>query len=142
MLTMRKITSIFLSLIVVTAMLHFSVATHYCSGQLASTRISFSGKLATCGMEDGEITHPFTGDRMGSHCCDNTIRFFSFNEKYFPVNTFVPGTYKYLLQVFFVPATVPVSGIAKVKLIYTSTGPPYVPASTDVDLSSICILRI
>jgi hypothetical protein len=35
---------------VLTAMLHLTVATHYC-GEVAASRISLSGKLASCGME-------------------------------------------------------------------------------------------
>ena len=32
-------------------MFHISVATHYCGGQIAASRVTLTGKLASCGME-------------------------------------------------------------------------------------------
>jgi len=43
---------------VLTAILHLSVATHYCGGKIVASQISLSGKLASCGMEDDKSDSP------------------------------------------------------------------------------------
>ena len=69
-------------------MLHFSVARHYCHGEMVASKVSLSGALATCGMEDneGDCRHGHNEDLFDSHCCDDVVT------SYFLDNTYTPAT--------------------------------------------------
>jgi hypothetical protein len=139
---MKKIISITLTLLILAAVLHFSVATHYCGGTIAATRVSLTGKLATCGMENDKIELPLTGTYYTSHCCDNVVVFCGIYNNYFPSFSFVPESYQNLFKVFSIPAELTFQSIASLKTFYTSVSPPGEPFHNSVELSDICILRI
>jgi len=139
---MKKVISVSLSIFILTAVLHLSVATHYCGGTIAASKISFSGKIASCGMEDNnqELTpHEF---RLVSHCCENVLSFYGINGTYFPTFSFVPESYPYHFQVFSMPAGMVSYSPEPIKSIYTSVNPPGASCCSSVDLSYICIFRI
>lgn len=139
---MKKIISISLTLIMMATVLHFSVATHYCCGTVEATKISLSGKLATCGMEYNEKDIPQTGSHFASHCCDNAILFYGINSNYFPSFSYVSESYQHHFQVFNLPAGVTHCSSVSYRSINTSVSPPDVSVYNSVDLSDICILRI
>jgi hypothetical protein len=124
------------------ALLHFSVATHYCMGRIAASKISLSGELATCGMANDENKQPQTGLHFTSHCCDNILVFCGIHGNYFPSYSFVPESYNNNIQIFSAPVSLTTFSISYFQSINTSTSPPGVSASNKVDLSAICVLRI
>ena len=65
---MKKFISISLTFLLLAALFHFSIATHYCGGTIAATKISLSGKLASCGMENDVENSPQSGTYFLSHC--------------------------------------------------------------------------
>src|SRR5512133_1259996 len=109
---MKKVISISLTLLMLVALLHFSVATHYCMGKIAASKISLSGDLATCGMENDDNMLPLKGTYFTSHCCDNVLVFCGINSTYFPSFTFVPESFNNDFQVFNVPAKLSTFSIA------------------------------
>ena len=139
---MKKVVSISLAFLMLAAVLHLSVAKHYCGGKLAASKISISGKLATCGMEADIIGNPPQGTNLRSHCCDNVLIFYGINSNYFPSFSYVPESYQDIFQVFMIPAGLAVHSSTSIKSIYTSVSPPDVLLSTSVDLSDICVFRI
>jgi hypothetical protein len=139
---MKKVISISFTILVLTAMFHFSVATHYCAENIAATKISLSGKLASCGMEDGDKDLPHTGLHFGSHCCDNVIVFYGIYSNYFPSFSSVPESYQNHFQVFSIPADLTLHSLISEKSTYTSPSPPDEFMSNSVDLSNICVFRI
>lgn len=139
---MKKVISISLIFLVLTAMLHLSVATHYCSGKIAASKISLSGKLASCGMEDNDKDLPLTGAHFASHCCDNVLVFYGINSIYFPSFSFVPESYHHNSQAYNSPVGLIHNSLAFIKSICTNESPPDPPVSNNVDLSEICIFRI
>ena len=139
---MKKVISISLTILALIALLHFSVATHYCMGKIAATKISLSGELATCGMESDDNNQPQTGTHFISHCCDNVLVYCGINVNYFPSFSFVPESYNNNFQVFSLPASLTICSLTSSKSIYTSINPPGVSASNNVDLSAICVFRI
>jgi hypothetical protein len=139
---MKKVISISLTLLMLIALLHFSVATHYCMGKIAASKISLSGELATCGMENDENELPQTGTYMGSDCCDNVLVYCGINSTYFPSFSFIPESYNNNFQVFRLPASLTICSLASFTAIDTSVNPPGVSASNNVDLSAICVFRI
>lgn len=139
---MKKVISISLTLLMLIALFHFSVATHYCMGKIAASKISLSGELATCGMENDENELPQTGTHLGLDCCDNVLVFCGINSNYFPSFSFVPESYNNNFQVFSLPAGLTICSITSFTAINTSVNPPGVSASNSVDLSAICVFRI
>jgi hypothetical protein len=58
---MKKGTSISLVILILTGMLHLTVANHYCGGKIAASKVSSSGQLANCGMEGTDKQVPPAG---------------------------------------------------------------------------------
>lgn len=139
---MKKAVSISLMLLMFAAMLQVSVATHYCSGQYAASKVSLSGNLANCGMESCDSELPLSGTNFTQNCCDDYVTFCEIDSNYSPSFTVVPDSYQNNFQLFCTPAESPVYSSTVIKTIYTNVYPPGVLLSTDVDLSDICILRI
>jgi hypothetical protein len=139
---MKKVISISLTILMLIALLHFSVATHYCMGKIAATKISLSGELATCGMESDENIQPQTGTHFTSHCCDNVLVYCGINVNYFPSFSIVPESCNSNFQVFNIPASFKICSISTFKSINTGVRPPGISASSNVDLRAICVFRI
>jgi hypothetical protein len=138
----KKGFSISLSLLMLAATLHLSVATHYCSGNVAALKVSLTGKLATCGMECSEKELPLQGTNFTKHCCDDIVTFCGIDSNYTPSFSFVSESYQYNFQVFSISTGSPVYSIAVLKSLYINVSPPGALMSTNVDLSDICIFRI
>ncbi len=68
---MKKTVSIFFTLVILLAGTHLTVATHFCGGHLAASKISLSGKLASCGMEGSKNSCPISGKTLNRHCCED-----------------------------------------------------------------------
>ncbi len=139
---LKKGISILLVVLMLAAMFHFTVATHYCSGKVAASTVSLSGKLATCGMECSEKGLPPPGANFTKHCCDDIVTFCRIDSNYTPSFSFLPESYQYNFQVFSILKGSPVYCIAVLKSLYTNVSPPEALMSTSVDLSDICIFRI
>ena len=139
---MKKVIPISLTILMLIALLHFSVATHYCMGKIAATKISLSGELATCGMESDENNQPRTGTHFTSHCCDNMLVFCGIHSNYFPSYSFVPESYNNDFQIFSINVSLTTGSNSYFHSINPSPGPPGMSESNNVDLSAICVLRI
>jgi hypothetical protein len=111
-------------------------------GKIAASKISLSGKLASCGMEGDEKDVPLTDSHFASHCCDNVLVFYGINSIFFPSFSFVPESNQQQFHVFSIPAGLSLQTIASIKSICTNVSPPGASASSSVDLFNICILRI
>jgi len=139
---MKRLFSISLVFLMFTTMLHLSIATHYCGGHLAALKVSFAGKLASCGMECAEKDFPLPGTHFITHCCEDVLTFYGINSNYTPSFSVVPSSYQYNFQVFDIPGGLPTHSSAVIKSLYTNVSPPDALMSTNVDLSDICVFRI
>jgi hypothetical protein len=139
---MKRAISISLTFLMLTALLHLSVASHYCGGNIVSSKISLSGKLATCGMEATEKDLPQTGTWYYSHCCDNVLTSVGTSNNYFPSFSFVPESNQPHSQFFTIPATLNIYSFPLLKSVNSGVGPPGAPAPNSVDLSALCTFRI
>jgi hypothetical protein len=139
---MKKVISFSLTILMLAAILHLSVATHYCGGRIAASKISFSGTLASCGMEADQKDFPQTGLYLASHCCENVLVFYGINSTFFPTYSFVQPSYQQQFQVFSIPADLNPNSLAFLDSICLDASPPGASAFTKVDLSYICVLRI
>ena len=139
---MKKGFSIFLSLLILTAILHISVATHYCRGENTGSRVSLTGKLADCGMEVSEKELPLTGTNFTKHCCDDVVILCGIDNNYVPSFSFLPESFQYNFQVLAIPVALSVNSYTGLIPLYTNVSPPDELLSTNVDLSDICVFRI
>lgn len=141
---MKKVLSIVTILLVMTAMLHFSVARHYCGGELVASKISLSGALATCGMEgdEGNCGHDHNGEQIESHCCDDVITTCSINNNYTPASKAFSGIDQVKIQAPVLIIDNPVRIVFLIERPLTGIGPPGQIMTSAVDLPEIRVFRI
>ncbi|MFZ0283138.1 MAG: hypothetical protein WAL29_15920, partial [Bacteroidales bacterium] len=66
---MKRILSIPLVLLIAFSGISLKLATHYCGGNVVDTKVSLSGRHATCGMEHrGDFNNEVT---LRSICCED-----------------------------------------------------------------------
>jgi hypothetical protein len=139
---MKKAISISLICLILTALLHISVAVHYCGGEIAASKISLSGKLASCGMENINKEVPFSGPQISKHCCDNVLNSYGIYSLFFGSSFTVIESHQQLIQIFSIPADMTIPPNPIIKSICTNVNPPGLLTSNSVDLADICVLRI
>jgi hypothetical protein len=131
-------------ILVVTAMLHFSVAQHYCGGEMVASKVSLSGSLATCGMESSEEVchHGLHGDLFESHCCDDVLTSISIDNNYTPVTKAASGFDQTKLEVPVMPFEKPVRVAFIEGKSWSDISPPGEFLTSSVDLPQIMVFRI
>jgi hypothetical protein len=80
---MKKALTILIAIFLLASGMQVSIDRHYCGGSLAGTRISVTGKLASCGMEQSESScpgHPV----IDKKCCEDQVSFYSISSNYYP----------------------------------------------------------
>jgi len=106
---MKKSLAILFAVILFASWMQVSIDHHYCGGQLADTRISLTGKMASCGMEQSGPDCPLN-TFFDQKCCEDKICYYSINTNYYS---------EYL------------------NLTQTAPGRDLIPADKDILLSSI-----
>ncbi|HNX85134.1 MAG TPA: hypothetical protein PKK03_11855 [Bacteroidales bacterium] len=141
---MKKLLSILTVLLVVTAMLHFSVARHYCHGEMVASKVSLSGALATCGMEDneGDCRHGHNEDLFDSHCCDDVVTSYFLDNTYTPATKAKSGLDHAKLQVPVMPVEKPARVAFTEARSLSDISPPGGLMTSSVDLPQIRVFRI
>ena len=126
----------------VVAMLHISVAMHYCGEKEVATTISITGKLATCGMACSKDEIPLQGTNFTKHCCDDILTYCGISSNYSPTYFYLPEIFQNNFQIFAIPVTLSFNSYIDLIPLYTNVSPPDELMSTNVDLSDICVYRI
>ena len=141
---MKKVFSILTVILLIAAMLHISVARHYCGGELAASKLSLSGDLANCGMEGTEESCPLKspGDHLKSHCCEDVVTYYSIDNNYTQSPTITTEISRFTTQVSEPSFTSSVKFYNRSSHIFTDVSPPAFPMITAVDLTDICVFRI
>jgi len=123
--------------------MHLTIATHYCGGEIAASKISFSGKLATCGME-GETDHQQSSscNQFEKHCCDNHVSTFSVDHNYAPSFTDFNSFAQNILQIFNIPESITLHSYTAINLGFIDTSPPENSLVHAVSLPKICVFLI
>ena len=139
---MKKGVSILLSLFMLTAIMHVSVATHYCGGKEVATKISITGMLADCGMGGSEKQLPLQGTSFRIHCCDNYITYCGTDSNYTLSSFFVPDSSTHIFQISAIPVKLSANPYTDLIPFSTNVSPPGILISTNVDLCDICVFRM
>jgi len=82
---MKKVFTILVAAIMLASGMRVSIDRHYCGGQLAVTKISVTGKLASCGMETCEHGSK-SGLSYEKNCCEDKLSYYSIFCNYVPEN--------------------------------------------------------
>jgi hypothetical protein len=122
--------------------MHLTIATHYCGGELSASKVSFSGKLATCGMEGEADQQSTSGIHLEKHCCDNRVTTFAVDHNYSPSFTDFHSFAEHILQVFIVPESTSIHSYTAINLNSTDTSPPRNLLVHGVSLPNICVFLI
>ena len=139
---MKKLLSISFAFLILLSGMHLTIATHYCGDEFAASKISFSGKLATCGMEGETDQLSKTSNQLEKHCCDNHVSSFSVDHNYAPSFTDFNSFAQNILQVFIVPASIDFHSLTAINLNSTDTSPPGNLLLHAVSLPKICVFLI
>lgn len=140
---MKKVFSILTVILVISAMLNISAVRHYCGGVLAASKISLSGDLASCGMEDAEKScQPYyAGDLFQSHCCHDFITYYSL-DNYINSRPVVTETLRLPTKVLGFHFAIPVQSPKSISRVFTDVSAPTLFLHTAVELNDICVFRI
>lgn len=71
---MKKAVSILSVLIILLGGSQITLSTHFCGGKVAASKISLTGRIASCGMEAEKETCPLHGNLFTRQCCDDQIQ--------------------------------------------------------------------
>jgi hypothetical protein len=139
---MRKGFSILFALILLLSGAQFNIAIHYCGGIIAATKVSLSGKLASCGMENSKEVSYSNGSHLTSHCCDNIVITVGIINNFAPPVSINPENTQNFQNIYYLPVSQLFYSDTASHDFYTSISPPGRFAVSFVDLDDICVSRI
>jgi len=122
--------------------MQLTISRHYCGGELADSKVSIVGNIASCGMESetDECTQP--GSHLESGCCDNKVSFYEIDHNYSPSFTPFKDFSLTVIQVFPIPENFTFHSLTS--LLQTNNGeiPPGNYLASAVSLPKICVFLI
>jgi len=139
---MKKFLSISFSLLILLSGMHFTVSTHFCGGKIAASKVSFSGEMASCGMESSVDQCASGGTHLASNCCHNKISAFVVDNNYAPSFSDFRSFSQPVLRVFNIPASYNAQLLSVLNPLNTNVHPPGNYLASDVSLPDICVFRI
>ena len=139
---MRKLVSIALAFLFLLANMHVSVATHYCGGEIAATRVSLSKKTATCGMEIDNQVINHTKTHISSNCCQDEMAIYAVESDFTQAEFQLNHLNQKALYSYYTPEAILLHAITPLSLIPANVSPPGRFPSNAVNLSGICVFRI
>jgi hypothetical protein len=139
---MKKLVSISFALFILLAGMHLTVATHFCGGEIAATRVSFTGHLASCGMESDAKTIPYSETNFAAHCCDNQISIFAINNNFIPAEFHAQEITQNMQHEFYIRAGFSFEHKYLSSLGLTNASPPCNFSANAVSTAGICVFRI
>jgi hypothetical protein len=138
---MKKSFSILLASFLFLSGMHLSIASHYCGKELAAMKWSFSGELATCGMEAAENSSSGQ-EYITSACCHNQLSFYSVDNNYNITSLQLQEPiFKVVLQLF-APLCLLSHTSTNICSNFTNVFPPGLATINSVSLPDICVFRI
>jgi len=139
---MRKGISILYALMMLLSGAQYTIAIHYCGGEVAATKVSLSGQLASCGMATTETSYPSSGNHFAKHCCDNKVVTIGIINNFTAPVSIQEVNPKNILQILFLPVSQSFYYIPDSSFLYTDIGPPGGFSASAVKLNDICAFRI
>ncbi len=139
---MKKLLSISFALLILLSWMQLTISMHYCGGELADSKVSILGVIASCGMEGSVDECTVPSSHMDSACCNNEVSVFEVDHNFFPSFTEFNTFAQYILQVFIVPASTTIHSFTAINLSGTDVSPPGNFLVSAVSLPKICVFLI
>jgi len=139
---MKKVFAIPFALLILLSGMHFTVATHYCGGKIAATKVSISGKEASCGMTSDEKSKTSSETNLASHCCENEFSVYSVDNNYSPSAFHFKEITQNILHEFLIPEGFSFHPALPSLTNFTNVSPPDNYSANAVSIADICIFRI
>ena len=123
--------------------MHVTIATHYCgSADETFEKVSFTGELASCGMESSDKECSTPGNHLEKPCCDDNVSVLAVDNNYAPSFTNFTTFAQHILQVYIILVSSEVHSLTIINLISTSVSPPGNFLVHAVSLPKICVFLI
>lgn len=137
---MKKTFAIMIAAMMITSGMMVTIDRHYCGGKLADTKISLTGKMASCGMETQErnCSNQLSIDRK---CCEDQVSYYGFISKYVPEYLKLSHSLTWK-SISTAPLLNPISRSFDQYGFSTQAMPPGDKSKVHLSLSHICVLRI
>lgn len=139
---MKKILAIFFAMLILLSGMHLSVAKHLCGGEVAGVKWSFSGKIASCGMESSNSNCIAANLRVTSNCCKDEIKYFTTDNNFGPHDFQKLEIGQKILHTVYFPVNILFTYSGFSFFSEMSKSPPENPLLTSVVLPLICVFRI
>jgi hypothetical protein len=136
---MKKFFTIPVTILLLLSGMHFSIASHYCNGELSAVKLSQNGKAASCGMvHDNEISSETT---FSAKCCEDKTSVYRVDDNYFS-SEFNPKLITGYTLLHFDFARVSSYSFTSFLTNYTTVSPPNYYLANSTTLADICVFRI
>jgi hypothetical protein len=139
---MKKLFSISIALLMLLSGMQLTISRHYCGGELADSKVSVIGQIASCGMETATNDCTQTGNHLKSNCCNNKVSVYTVDHNYSPSFTEFKAFSQSVLQVYLVPENNLFHSLTSFLQTSTDASPPGNFLATAVSLPKICVFRI
>jgi len=138
---MKNILTILLASFILLSGMNLSVARHFCGGEIADVKISFSGANASCGMESNE-NNCAQQENVASNCCTNDRSVFMVDNYFGSSNMQMKEINQPVSQLFFLPLIQSLYSLNTTFQGDTAVRPPDNLIANGVSLPKICVFRI
>ena len=123
--------------------MHVTIATHHCgSADETFEKVSFTGELASCGMEGPDDKCSTPGNHFEEPCCDNSVSILAVNHDYAPSFTEFTTFAQHILQVYIIPVSIELHTLTTINFTSTDVSPPGNSLVHAVSLPKICVFLI
>jgi hypothetical protein len=139
---MKKYLTIPIACLLLIAGMHVSIATHFCDGVLAATKISINGQEASCGMAHNEKSNTSSETSFSSNCCNNETNVYAVDENYSASEFHFKEIAQHILQIFYIPEGYLFHSNNLQKTLFTNVSPPDNYMDNSVSMAGICVFRI
>jgi hypothetical protein len=139
---MKHIIAIPLALLILFTGINVKIASHYCGGNFSAVKVSLTGKMASCGMENQSVAKP-SEDLFSRHCCDDVISSVSISTNYVPSSfCYIPVAGQEINNTFITQDQLVIIQPVTISAISGSKRPPGGFSPSDVEQQVICIFQI
>jgi hypothetical protein len=139
---MNKFFTIAVAFLLLLTGMHVTIASHFCDGELAATKVSITGGKASCGMVQNEISNTSNETSFSSNCCRNETSVYNVDENYSTSEFHYKKIAQHILHIFYIPEGYPGNTSNLQNTLLTNVSPPDKNMANSVSMADICIFRI
>ncbi|MEI8113922.1 MAG: hypothetical protein WCI54_09840 [Bacteroidia bacterium] len=139
---MKKLFSISIALLMLLSGMQLTISRHYCGGELADSKVSLIGHVASCGMESSSDECTQSGNHLKSSCCNDKVSVYEVDHNFSPSVSEFKDFAQTVLKVFPVPENITFHSLTQLSNLYTDVSPPGFLPINAVSLPKICVFRI